>query len=68
MDQAGRYETRWNQLAARVGETDETLNTALAAAMTAYQKRHSCLPGGFDSQEWEDVYKHALKAHSASAA
>jgi hypothetical protein len=62
------YQTRWDRLAARVGETDEMLNAVLAAVLYAYEQRYGCLGWVFDGQEWEDVYKDALKAHSASVA
>lgn len=68
MAQMGRNETRWNQLVTRVGEDDQALNTALTAALASYQRRVGCLPGGFDGEEWEDVYRDALKAYRASAA
>lgn len=62
------HQTRWDLLVARVGEADQTLNSALVAALNAYQSRIGCLPGGFDGEEWEDVYRDALKAYEASAA
>jgi len=50
MAHVSRYETRWNQLAARVGEHDATLNSALTAAMAAIQRRNGSLPGGYEGE------------------
>lgn len=68
MTQPTSYQTRWDLLSARVGDADATLNSALLGALNAYQRRVGCLPGGFDGEEWEDVYRDALKAYRASAA
>lgn len=53
----GQNETRWSRLVARVGEHDFKINAALLSAMTAFQDRYGCLPGGYDYAEWEDVYR-----------
>lgn len=68
MTQPNSHQTRWELLTARVGDADATLNSALVAALGAYQSRTGCLPGGFDGEEWEDVYRDALNAYEVSAA
>jgi hypothetical protein len=67
MSQARRYETRWNQLACRVGEHDTTLNSALTTAMATIQRRNGSLPGGHDTEEWEDLYKLALAGYKLAS-
>ena len=63
MAQVCRYETRWNQLASRVGERDATLNAALLNAMTAYQQHNGMIPGGYDFEETEDLFELALAGY-----
>lgn len=53
-------EATWNELTARVGEDNPKINAALLSALGAHQERVGCLPGGFDGEEWEDVFGDAI--------
>lgn len=53
------HEADWNQLVTLTGDSP-AVNKALLAALNAYQERTGCLPGGYDREEWNDIYRDAL--------
>lgn len=53
-------EATWNELTARVGGDNPAINAALLEAVRNYQTRTGCLPGGFDAEEWEDIFGDAI--------
>lgn len=53
------HEGDWNRLVALVGDSP-AVNKALLAAMNTYQESTGCLPGGYDGEEWNDIYRDAL--------